>query len=70
LSEVTTAYTDSKSKILEMVQEAAVKKAPTELRIENSQNLYTSGCVLAIGICLLPMLLLKTTFSVIGCIEP
>jgi Cd2+/Zn2+-exporting ATPase len=55
--EVTTAYTDSKlSKILEMVQEAASKKAPTELFIRKFAKLYTPIVVyLAIAICLLPM---------------
>lgn len=56
--EVTTAYTDSKlSKILEMVQEATAKKAPTELFIRKFAKIYTPIVVfLAIGICLLPML--------------
>lgn len=56
--EVTTAYTDSKlSKILEMVQEATAKKAPTELFIRKFAKIYTPVVVfLAIGICLLPML--------------
>ncbi|UUC44774.1 heavy metal translocating P-type ATPase [Flavobacterium cerinum] len=55
--EVTTAYTDSKlSKILEMVQEATAKKAPTELFIRKFANIYTPIVVfLAIGICLLPL---------------
>lgn len=58
LVEVTTAYTDSKlSKILEMVQEATAKKAPTELFIRKFANIYTPIVVfLSIGICLLPML--------------
>ncbi|CAN1555916.1 ZntA Cation transport ATPase [Flavobacteriaceae bacterium] len=53
---VTTAYTDSKlSKILEMVQEAAAKKAPTELFIRKFAKIYTPVVVyLAIAICLLP----------------
>ncbi|THF52809.1 cadmium-translocating P-type ATPase [Flavobacterium supellecticarium] len=57
LVEVTTAYTDSKlSKILEMVQEATAKKAPTELFIRKFANIYTPIVVfLAIGICLFPM---------------
>jgi Cd2+/Zn2+-exporting ATPase len=55
--EVTTAYTDSKlSKILEMVQEATAKKAPTELFIRKFAKLYTPIVVyLAIAICLVPM---------------
>jgi Cd2+/Zn2+-exporting ATPase len=54
--EVTTAYTDSKlSKILEMVQEATAKKAPTELFIRKFAKIYTPVVVyLAIAICLLP----------------
>lgn len=58
LVEVTTAYTDSKlSKILEMVQDATAKKAPTELFIRKFAKIYTPIVVfLAIGICLLPML--------------
>ncbi|MGO4904065.1 heavy metal translocating P-type ATPase [Flavobacterium sp. W20_MBD1_R3] len=56
--EVTTAFTDSKlSKILEMVQEATAKKAPTELFIRKFAKIYTPIVVyLAIGICLIPML--------------
>lgn len=55
--EVTTAFTDSKlSKILEMVQEASAKKAPTELFIRKFAKIYTPIVVyLAIAICLLPM---------------
>ncbi|MES2805482.1 MAG: heavy metal translocating P-type ATPase [Bacteroidota bacterium] len=55
--EVTTAFTDSKlSKILEMVQEATVKKAPTELFIRKFAKIYTPIVVyLAIAICVLPM---------------
>ena len=58
LVEVTTAYSDSKlSKILEMVQEATAKKAPTELFIRKFAKIYTPIVVyLAIGICLLPIL--------------
>ncbi|WP_177734627.1 heavy metal translocating P-type ATPase [Flavobacterium inviolabile] len=58
LVEVTTAYIDSKlSKILEMVQDATAKKAPTELFIRKFAKIYTPIVVfLAIGICLLPML--------------
>ncbi|MBW4362144.1 heavy metal translocating P-type ATPase [Flavobacterium taihuense] len=55
--QVTTAYNDSKlSKILEMVQEATTKKAPTELFIRKFANLYTPIIVyLALAICLVPM---------------
>lgn len=55
--EVTTAYTDSKlSKILEMVQEATAKKAPTELFIRKFAKVYTPIVVyLAMAICLLPI---------------
>ena len=61
LVEVTTAYTDSKlSKILEMVQEATAKKAPTELFIRKFAKIYTPAVVfLAIWICLLPMLFVE-----------
>lgn len=61
LVEVTTAYTDSKlSKILEMVQEATAKKAPTELFIRKFAKIYTPVVVfLAIGICLLPILFVE-----------
>jgi Cd2+/Zn2+-exporting ATPase len=54
---VTTAYTDSKlSKILEMVQDATAKKAPTELFIRKFAKIYTPIVVaLAIAICVLPM---------------
>jgi Cd2+/Zn2+-exporting ATPase len=53
---VTSAYTDSKlSKILEMVQNATSKKAPTELFIRKFAKIYTPIVVfLAIGITLLP----------------
>ncbi|MEY3499352.1 MAG: cadmium-translocating P-type ATPase, partial [Bacteroidota bacterium] len=59
--EVTTAYSDSKlSKILEMVQDATAKKAPTELFIRKFAKIYTPIVVfLAIGICLIPMLLVE-----------
>lgn len=55
---VTTAYTDSKlSKILEMVQDATAKKAPTELFIRKFAKIYTPIVVLlAVLICVLPML--------------
>lgn len=53
---VTTAYTDSKlSKILELVQNATVQKAPTELFIRKFAKLYTPIVVfLAIMISVLP----------------
>ena len=56
--EVTTAFNDSKlSRILEMVQEASAKKAPTELFIRKFAKIYTPIVVyLAIGICLIPLL--------------
>ncbi|UPT71008.1 MAG: cadmium-translocating P-type ATPase [Flavobacterium sp. JAD_PAG50586_2] len=56
--EVTTAYTDSKlSKILQMVQDATAKKAPTELFIRKFAKIYTPIVVfMAIAICALPML--------------
>ncbi|ENI5461243.1 Zinc-transporting ATPase [Flavobacterium psychrophilum] len=55
---VTVAYTDSKlSKILEMVQDATSKKAPTELFIRKFAKIYTPIVVLlAILICVVPML--------------
>lgn len=55
---ITTAYTDSKlSKILEMVQHASSKKAPTELFISKFAKIYTPIVVfLAITIALLPAL--------------
>ena len=58
LVEVTTAFTDSKlSKMLDMVQKATAKKAPTELFIRKFAKVYTPIVVyLAIGICLIPML--------------
>jgi Cd2+/Zn2+-exporting ATPase len=54
---VTVAYTDSKlSKILELVQDATAKKAPTELFIRKFAKIYTPIVVaLAIAICVLPM---------------
>ena len=57
LVEVTTAYSDSKlSKILEMVQEATAKKAPTELFIRKFAKIYTPAVVFAaIAICLIPI---------------
>jgi Cd2+/Zn2+-exporting ATPase len=55
---VTVAYTDSKlSKILEMVQDATAKKAPTELFIRKFAKIYTPIVVLlAFLICVVPML--------------
>ncbi|ERJ58928.1 heavy metal translocating P-type ATPase [Sphingobacterium paucimobilis] len=55
---ITTAYADSKlSKILEMVQQASSKKAPTELFISKFAKIYTPIVVfLALGIALLPAL--------------
>lgn len=54
---VTTAYTDSKlSKILDLVQNAAAQKAPTELFIRKFAKIYTPIVVfLAVAICILPM---------------
>ena len=59
--EVTTDFNDSKlSRILEMVQEASAKKAPTELFIRKFAKIYTPIVVyLAIGICLLPILFVE-----------
>ena len=58
---VTTAYTDSKlSKILELVQNAASQKAPTELFIRKFAKIYTPIVVLlAIAICLLPIVFVE-----------
>lgn len=58
---VTVAYTDSKlSKILEMVQDATAKKAPTELFIRKFAKIYTPiVVVLAIAICVVPMLFIE-----------
>jgi Cd2+/Zn2+-exporting ATPase len=57
--QVTTAYTDSKlSKILELVQNATTKKAPTELFIRKFAKIYTPIVVLlAILITVLPYFL-------------
>jgi Cd2+/Zn2+-exporting ATPase len=59
--EVTTAFSDSKlSKILEMVQEATAKKAPTELFIRKFAKIYTPIVVyMAIGICFIPLLFIN-----------
>lgn len=53
---VTAAYQDSKlSRILELVQNAASQKAPTELFIRKFARIYTLVVVvLAVAICLLP----------------
>lgn len=55
---VTALFKDSKlSKILEMVQDATVRKAPTQLFISKFAKIYTPIVVfLALGICLLPSL--------------
>jgi len=56
LVKVTVAYTDSKlSRILELVQNASSKKAPTELFIRKFAKIYTPIVVaLALAICVLP----------------
>lgn len=53
---VTAAYSDSKlSRILELVQNAAAQKAPTELFIRKFAKIYTPIVVaLAVAICVLP----------------
>jgi len=55
---VTTLFKDSKlSRILELVQEATARKAPTQLFISKFAKIYTPIVVfLAVGICLLPAL--------------
>lgn len=55
---VTALFKDSKlSKILEMVQDATSRKAPTQLFISKFAKIYTPIVVfLALGICLLPSL--------------
>ncbi len=55
---VTALFKDSKlSRILELVQEASVRKAPTQLFISKFAKIYTPIVVfLAVGICLLPIL--------------
>jgi Zn2+/Cd2+-exporting ATPase len=55
---VTTLFKDSKlSRILELVQEATARKAPTQLFISKFAKVYTPIVVfLAVGICLLPAL--------------
>ena len=59
--EVSTVYEDSKlSNILQMVQDAATRKAPTELFIRKFAKIYTPIVVfLAIGICFLPALVVE-----------
>ncbi|HRO09398.1 MAG TPA: heavy metal translocating P-type ATPase [Saprospiraceae bacterium] len=59
--QVTAAYEDSKlSKILEMVQNATSRKAPTELFIRKFARIYTPVVViLAILICLIPFLFIN-----------
>jgi Cd2+/Zn2+-exporting ATPase len=61
---VTVAYTDSKlSKILEMVQEATSKKAPTELFIRKFAKIYTPIVVLlAMLICVVPMFFVENYY--------
>lgn len=56
--QVTALFKDSKlSKILEMVQDATSRKAPTQLFISKFAKIYTPIVVfLAVGICLLPYL--------------
>ncbi|MBN8693108.1 MAG: heavy metal translocating P-type ATPase [Bacteroidia bacterium] len=58
---VTALFQDSKlSRILELVQEATARKAPTQLFISKFAKIYTPIVVfLAIGICLLPALFVK-----------
>lgn len=58
---VTALFKDSKlSRILELVQEATKQKAPTQLFISKFAKTYTAIVVyLAIGICLLPLLLVN-----------
>lgn len=56
--QITALFKDSKlSKILEMVQDATSRKAPTQLFISKFAKIYTPIVVfLAVGICLLPYL--------------
>lgn len=58
---VTALFKDSKlSRILELVQEATARKAPTQLFISKFAKVYTPIVVfLAIGICLLPSLFIS-----------
>ena len=59
--EVTTKFSDSKlSKILQMVQDATSRKAPTELFITKFAKIYTPIVVaLAVLICLVPALVVE-----------
>lgn len=59
--ESTTAFNDTKlSRILQMVQEATTKKAPTELFIRKFAKIYTPIVVfLALAICFLPYVLVE-----------
>lgn len=58
---VTAAYTDSKlSRILELTQNAAHHKAPTELFIRKFSKIYTPIVVaLAVGLCFIPYFFLE-----------
>ena len=58
---VTALFKDSKlSRILELVQEATARKAPTQLFISKFAKVYTPVVVfLAVGICLLPALFIS-----------
>ena len=58
---VTALFKDSKlSRILELVQEATARKAPTQLFISKFAKIYTPIVVfLAVGICLLPALFIS-----------
>lgn len=59
--QVTAAYADSRlNKIIEMVQEVAARKAPTERFIRKFAGIYTPVVVgLALGICTLPALFVE-----------
>lgn len=61
LVKVTTAYADSKlSRILKLIQEATLQKAPTELFIRKFARIYTPIVVfLAIAICFVPSFFLS-----------
>lgn len=61
LIKVTTDYADSKlSRILKLIQEATLQKAPTELFIRKFARIYTPIVVfLAIGICFVPYFFLS-----------
>jgi Cd2+/Zn2+-exporting ATPase len=62
LVKATAAYTDSKlSRILELVQNAAAQKAPTELFIRKFAKIYTPIVVaLAVAICVVPYVFVET----------